>query len=160
MEEGLRFRGSGEGSFRGEGDLAPTRGKAGIEAGVTWEEAGVPDMNNSCRRLGAPRRRSWPAGVTTRQGSLGRLRAFRSEAWVRARMERLQVELLVLDKEEPGKGANGGGTKEAAESLGRERGDDDGAPLLLVLLRRGELAAGTRWRRVGRDALAAALGGG
>ena len=25
MEEGLRFRGSGEGSFRGEGDLAPTR---------------------------------------------------------------------------------------------------------------------------------------
>lgn len=32
MEEGLRFRGSGEGSFRGEGDLAPTRyewGRAG-----------------------------------------------------------------------------------------------------------------------------------
>ena len=25
MEEGLRFRGSGEGSFRGEGDLVPTR---------------------------------------------------------------------------------------------------------------------------------------
>ena len=25
MEEGLRFRCSGEGSFRGEGDLAPTR---------------------------------------------------------------------------------------------------------------------------------------
>ena len=25
MEEGLRFRGSGEGSIRGEGDLAPTR---------------------------------------------------------------------------------------------------------------------------------------
>ena len=25
MEVGLRFRGSGEGSFRGEGDLAPTR---------------------------------------------------------------------------------------------------------------------------------------
>ena len=32
MEVGLRFHGSGEGSFRGEGDLAPTRyewGRAG-----------------------------------------------------------------------------------------------------------------------------------
>ena len=38
MEEGLRFRGSGEGSFRGEGDLAPMRyewGRAGeIRRGV------------------------------------------------------------------------------------------------------------------------------
>ena len=74
----------------------------------------MPDMNNSCRRLGAPQRRSWPAGVTARQGSSGRLHAFRSEAWVRARVERLEVELLVLDKdgakeEEPGRGTGGGG---------------------------------------------------
>ena len=34
MEEGLRFRGSGEGSFREEGDLAPTRHEWGIERGV------------------------------------------------------------------------------------------------------------------------------
>ena len=36
MEEGLRFRGSGEGSFRGEGDLAPTRYEwgGGIGRGV------------------------------------------------------------------------------------------------------------------------------
>ena len=37
MEEGLRFRVSGEGSFRGEGDLAPTRyewGAGGIGRGV------------------------------------------------------------------------------------------------------------------------------
>ena len=33
MEEGLRFRGSGEGSFRGEGDLAPTRYEWGIGRG-------------------------------------------------------------------------------------------------------------------------------
>ena len=30
MEEGLRFRSSGEGSFRGEGDLAPTRYEWGV----------------------------------------------------------------------------------------------------------------------------------
>ena len=38
MEEGLRFRGSGEGSFRGEGDLAPTRYEWGIGRGnhVLW----------------------------------------------------------------------------------------------------------------------------
>ena len=30
MEEGLRFRGSGEGSFQGEGDLAPTMYEWGI----------------------------------------------------------------------------------------------------------------------------------
>ena len=29
MEEGLTFSGSGEGSFRGEGDLAPTRYELG-----------------------------------------------------------------------------------------------------------------------------------
>ena len=36
MEEGLRFRGSGEGSFWGEGDLAPTRyeWEGGIGRGV------------------------------------------------------------------------------------------------------------------------------
>ena len=34
MEEGLRFRGSGEGSFRGEGDLAPTRYEWGIGRGT------------------------------------------------------------------------------------------------------------------------------
>ena len=33
MEEGLRFHGSGEGSFRGEGDLAPTRYEWGIRRG-------------------------------------------------------------------------------------------------------------------------------
>ena len=33
MEEGLRFRGSGEGSFRREGDLAPTRYEWGILRG-------------------------------------------------------------------------------------------------------------------------------
>ena len=37
MEEGLRFRGSGEGSFRGEGDLAPTR----YEWGGDWEGSGT-----------------------------------------------------------------------------------------------------------------------
>ena len=36
MEEGLRFRGSGEGSFRGEGDLAPTRYEWGGELGGEW----------------------------------------------------------------------------------------------------------------------------
>ena len=41
MEEGLRFRGLGEGSFSGEGDLAPTRyewGRAGGggELGGEW----------------------------------------------------------------------------------------------------------------------------
>ena len=38
MEEGLRFRGSGEGSFRGEGDLAHTRYEWGIARGnhVLW----------------------------------------------------------------------------------------------------------------------------
>ena len=35
MEEGLRFHGSGEGSFRGEGDLAPTRYEWG-ELGGEW----------------------------------------------------------------------------------------------------------------------------
>ena len=35
MEVGLRFRGSGEGSFRGEGDLAPLRYEwGGIGRGV------------------------------------------------------------------------------------------------------------------------------
>ena len=34
MEVGLRFRGSGEGSFWGEGDLAPTRYEWGIGRGV------------------------------------------------------------------------------------------------------------------------------
>lgn len=34
MEEGLRFRGSGEGSFRGEGDLAPTRYEWGRAGGI------------------------------------------------------------------------------------------------------------------------------
>ena len=43
------------------------------------------------------------------------MHAFRSEAWVRAPVERLEVELLALDKdgakkEEPGRGANRGGT--------------------------------------------------
>ena len=33
MEDGLRFRGSGEGSFGGEGDLAPTRYEWGIGRG-------------------------------------------------------------------------------------------------------------------------------
>ena len=33
MEEGPRFRGSREGSFRGEGDLAPTRYEWGIGRG-------------------------------------------------------------------------------------------------------------------------------
>ena len=33
MEEGLRFRGSGEGRFRGEGDLAPTSYEWGIGRG-------------------------------------------------------------------------------------------------------------------------------
>ena len=33
MEEGLRFRGSGEGSFRGEGDLALTRYECGRAGG-------------------------------------------------------------------------------------------------------------------------------
>ena len=35
MEEGLRFRGSGEGSFWGEGDLVPTRYEWG-ELGGEW----------------------------------------------------------------------------------------------------------------------------
>ena len=34
MEEGLRFRGSGEGSFQGEGDLVPTRYEWGGGRGV------------------------------------------------------------------------------------------------------------------------------
>ena len=33
MEEGLRFRGSGEGSFRGKGGLTPTRYEWGIGRG-------------------------------------------------------------------------------------------------------------------------------
>ena len=43
MEEGLRFRGSGEGSFRGEGDLVPTRyewGRAG-RGGGNWKGSGT-----------------------------------------------------------------------------------------------------------------------
>ena len=36
MEEGLRFHGSGEGSFRGEGDLAPTMYEWG-----DWEGSGT-----------------------------------------------------------------------------------------------------------------------
>ena len=35
MEVGLRFRGLGEGSFRGEGDLAPTRYEWG-QPGEEW----------------------------------------------------------------------------------------------------------------------------
>ena len=34
MEEGLRFHGSGDGSFRREGDLAPTRYELGIGRGA------------------------------------------------------------------------------------------------------------------------------
>ena len=37
MEEGLRFSGSGEGSFRGEGDLAPTRYEWGRAGGLGGE---------------------------------------------------------------------------------------------------------------------------
>ena len=44
MEEGLRFRGSGEGSFRGEGDLAPTR----YEWGANWERSGTMSYRRIC----------------------------------------------------------------------------------------------------------------
>ena len=40
MEEGLRFRGLGEGSFRGEGDLAPTR--------YEWEGSGTMFYGRIC----------------------------------------------------------------------------------------------------------------
>ena len=43
MEEGLRFRGSGEGSFRGEGDLAPTRYEWG-----DWEASGTMFYGHIC----------------------------------------------------------------------------------------------------------------
>ena len=48
------------------------------------------------------------------EGSSGQLHAFRSKAWVRARVERLEVEFLVLDEdgakeEEPDRGTGGGG---------------------------------------------------
>ena len=43
MEEGLRFRGSGEGSFRGEGDLAPTRYEWG-----DWERSGTMSYGCIC----------------------------------------------------------------------------------------------------------------
>ena len=45
MEEGLRFRGSGEGSFRGEGDLAPTRYEWG---GGGWEGSGTMFYGRIC----------------------------------------------------------------------------------------------------------------
>ena len=47
MEEGLRFRGSGEGSFRGEGDLAPTRYEWG-RAGGNWEGSGIMSYGRIC----------------------------------------------------------------------------------------------------------------
>ena len=43
MEERLRFRGSGEGSFRGEGDLAPTRYEWG-----DWEGSGTMFYGRIC----------------------------------------------------------------------------------------------------------------
>ena len=42
MEEGLRFRGSVEGSFRGEGDLAPTRYEWG------WAGSGTMSYGRIC----------------------------------------------------------------------------------------------------------------
>ena len=47
MEEGLRFRGSGEGSFRGEGDLAPTRYEWG-----DWEGSGTMSYGRICLKCG------------------------------------------------------------------------------------------------------------
>ena len=44
MEEGLRFRSSGEGSFWGEGDLAPTR----YEWGGNWEGSGTMSYGRIC----------------------------------------------------------------------------------------------------------------
>ena len=44
MEEGLRFRGSGEGSFLGEGDLVPTR----YEWGGDWEGSGTMFYGRIC----------------------------------------------------------------------------------------------------------------
>ena len=49
MEEGLRFRDSGEGSFQGVGDLAPTRyewGRAG--EGGNWEGSGTMSYRRIC----------------------------------------------------------------------------------------------------------------
>ena len=44
MEEGLRFRVSGEGSFRGEGDLAPMK----YEWGGNWEGSGTMSYGRIC----------------------------------------------------------------------------------------------------------------
>ena len=44
MEEGLRFRGSGEGSFQGEGDLAPMS----YELGGNWEGSGTMSYGRIC----------------------------------------------------------------------------------------------------------------
>ncbi len=44
MEEGLRFHGSGEGSFRGEGDLVPTR----YEWRGNWEGSGTMSYGRIC----------------------------------------------------------------------------------------------------------------
>ena len=44
LEEELRFRDSGEGSFRGEGDLAPTR----YEWGGDWEGSGTMFYGRIC----------------------------------------------------------------------------------------------------------------
>ena len=41
---GLRFRGWGEGSFQGEGDLAPTR----YELGGKWEGSGTMSYGRIC----------------------------------------------------------------------------------------------------------------
>ena len=45
MEEGLRFRGLGEGSFRGESDLAPTRYEWG---GGNSEGSGTMSYRHIC----------------------------------------------------------------------------------------------------------------
>ena len=47
MEEGLRFRGSGEGSFPGEGDLAPRRYEW-VQAGGNWEGSGTMSYGRIC----------------------------------------------------------------------------------------------------------------
>ncbi|EMS53167.1 hypothetical protein TRIUR3_29363 [Triticum urartu] len=96
---------------RGRGDVGGSRGAG--------HEQQLPEAGSSAAAVMAH-------VVTARQGSSGRLHAFRSEAWVRARVERPEGELLALDtngtkEEEPGRGANGGGTKEVAKSLGRRR---------------------------------------
>ena len=50
MEEGLRFHGSGEGSFWGEGDLAPTRYEWGGGGGGNWEGSGTMSYGRICMK--------------------------------------------------------------------------------------------------------------